>query len=263
MNPGTKLLAACAAISWAASAAATPSTTYWAPSTTYVQPFLVPHVTYDTYFWRGAVAGQAGSPLYPVDTGLTMGILPFEKLNLEVGFDLFLPSPDPLQLNAKLGLAEGALFAGSPSLAAGIYGFGTKASSGGVPGTDFRVLYGQLQKSLPWGGYLSAGGYYGAGPRILWLGSDGAANRAGFMGGVAAPDWNVNLPGLKKVVLVGDVQTGKNVFGAGGPGVYLYFTDDIDVLTGPVWFFDRALQPGGRDLLWTVQLDVDVRLSRK
>ncbi len=32
----------------------------------------------------------------------------------------------------------------------------------------------------------------------------------------------------------------------------------IDVLTGPAWFFDPALQPGGRNLLWTVQLDVDV-----
>jgi hypothetical protein len=247
----------------AQSAWATPSTTYWAPSTTYVQPFLVPHVTYDTYFWKGTVAGQAGSPLYPIDVGLTMGVLPFEKLNLEVGFDLFLPSEDPLQLNAKIGVPEGVFFPGSPSLAAGIYGVGTKSSSSTEPGTDFLVVHGMVQKNLPWGGYLSAGGYYGAGSRILWLGSDGSENRAGFMGAVAAPDWNVNLPGLKKVVFVADVQTGENVFGAGGPGVYLYFTDSVDLLTGPVWFFDRDLQPGGRNLLWTVQLDIDASLFRR
>jgi hypothetical protein len=253
-------LAACAALAWAGIAGATPSTTYWAPSTTYVQPFLVPHVTYDTYFWEGTVAGQAGSPLYPIDVGLTMGVLPFEKLNLEIGFDLFLPSPDPLQLNAKLGAPEGAFFPGSPSLAAGIYGVGTKESSEGTAGTDFNIVYAMAQKNLPWGGYLAAGGYYGAGSRILWLGSDGSENRAGFMGAIAAPDWNVGLPGLRKIVLVADVQTGENVFGAGGLGAYLYFTDTISLLTGPVWFFDRDLQPGQRDLLWTVQLDVDVPL---
>jgi hypothetical protein len=263
MKTGSKLLAACAALSWAAGAAATPSTTYWAPSTTYVQPFLVPHVTYDTYFWKGTVAGQAGSPLYPVDVGLTMGVLPLEKLNVEVGLDLFLPSPDPLQLNAKLGVPEGALFPGSPSLAAGVYGVGTKRTKDGVPGTDFQILHAMAQKNLPWGGFLSAGAYYGAGPRLLWLGSDGAVHRAGFMGALAAPDWNLDLPGLKKIVLVADVQTGKNVFGAGGVGASLYFNDNVALLTGPVWFLDDALQPGGRDLLWTVQLDVDVPLRRK
>jgi hypothetical protein len=29
------------------------------------------------------------------------------------------------------------------------------------------------------------------------------------------------------------------------------------------FFFDRALQPGGRRMLWTLQLDVDVPLGRK
>jgi hypothetical protein len=263
MKRRLRYLLACAATWWAAGAAATPSTTYWAPSTTNVQPFLVPHVTYDTYFWKGTTAGQPGSPLYPIDTGLTMGVLPFEKLQLEVGFDLFLPSPDPLQLNAKLGVPEGTFLGGFPSFAAGIYGVGTKASTATRPGTDFRILYAQAQRNLPWGGFLSAGGYYGAGGRILWLGSNGAEHRAGFMAGAAAPDWNVNLPGLKRIVFVGDAQTGKNAFGAGGVGATLYFNDDIDLLTGPVWFLDRALQPGGRELLWTMQLDVDVRLFRK
>ncbi len=256
-------LAALALLVRAGAAGATPTTTYWAPSTTAVQPYLVPHITYDTYCWRGATAGQPGSPVYPIDTGLTMGVLPFQSVNLELGFDLLLPSPDPLLLNAKLGIPEGLFFRRSPSLAVGVFGVGTKASTSAAPGTDFDVVYGQAQETLPWGGYVSAGGYWGAGARILWLGSDGAEHRGGFMGAVAAPDLVVNLPGLKKIVLVADVQTGKNVFGAGGVGATLYFNDAIDILTGPVWFFDPSLQPGGRDLLWTVQLDVDVPWLRR
>jgi hypothetical protein len=242
---------------------ATPSTTYWAPSTTYVQPCLVPHITYDTYFGRGpAPAAGATSPapaqnppVYPITTGVTMGVLPWEKLQLEVGFDLLLPSESPFLFNAKLGTPEGTFFGGSPSLAAGIFGVGTKGGA-----TDFDILYGQIQKNLPWGGYVSAGGYYGAGPRALWTSSDGGEHRAGFMGAVSGPDIAVGIPGLKKIVAVADVQTGKNVFGAGGGGLSFYFTDTIDVLTGPMFFFDKALQPGGRSLFWTVQLDVDVTL---
>src|SRR5262245_55192999 len=91
----------CAALLSTGAARATPSTTYWAPSTTYVQPFLVPHLTYDTYFGKGVFAGQAGSPIYPVTTGIEIGVLPWKALQLEVGFDLLLPSEDPLLLNAK------------------------------------------------------------------------------------------------------------------------------------------------------------------
>jgi hypothetical protein len=67
-----------------------------------------------------------------------------------------------------------------------------------------------------------------------------------------------DLPGLKKLLVVADVQTGKNAFGAAGGGVYFYFNDNIDVLTGPVYFFDGASQPDGKNWMWTVQLDVDI-----
>ena len=73
---------------------------------------------------------------------------------------------------------------------------------------------------------------------------------------------DVGLKGLKKVLVVGDVQTGKNVFGAGGVGVELYFNDYIDLIAGPVVFIDKALQPGGKRTLWTTQLDVDIPLGR-
>src|SRR5439155_23500860 len=53
-RPGRLSLAALAAVILAAAlartACATPSTTFWAPSTPFVQPLGVLHVTYDTYF---------------------------------------------------------------------------------------------------------------------------------------------------------------------------------------------------------------------
>jgi hypothetical protein len=107
-------------------ARATPSTTYWAPSTAACQAWRVPHVTYDTYFGRGPTAGSRGAPNYPMDTGLTMGVFPSNKVQAEVGFDLLLPSEDPLFLNAKLCTPESSLFKGSPALSAGIYNLGFK-----------------------------------------------------------------------------------------------------------------------------------------
>jgi hypothetical protein len=246
---------ACIAFAAVRDAMATPSTTYWAPSTTYIQPYLVPHITYDTYFWKNAA--------YPIDTGITIGVLPFEKVQLEIGYDLLLPSQNPVLflLNAKLGLSQNALFNFSPSLAAGLFGVGLKGKSDSSLGDSYNIVYGQIQEGFPWGGYVSVGGYYGAGTQELWVGDDGNVHRSGFMGALSGPDINVNLPGLKKLVIVADAQTGNNVYGAAGGGIYFYFNDLVDILTGPVYFFDRAAQPGGDRWLWTVQLDIDVTLK--
>ena len=239
-------------------AQATPSTTYWAPSTANCQAFGLPHVTYDTYFGKGPAAGSPGAPNYPIDTGLTMGLLPSKKLQAEVGFDLLLPSQDPLFLNAKLCTPESSLFKGSPSLSAGIYNLGFKEGA-----TDYNVLHFLAQKTVGGTGYIAAGLYHGLGTESLFTNSEGKVARTGFMAGLFSPDINVGVKGLKKINFTADVQTGKNVLGAGGFGVYFHFTDTIDLLTGPVFFFDEALQPGGRRMLWTVQVDVDVPLGRK
>jgi hypothetical protein len=237
---------------------ATPSTTYWAPSTAACQAWRVPHVTYDTYFGKGPAAGSQGAPNYPMDTGLTMGVLPSTKVQAEVGFDLLLPSPDPLFLNAKLCTPESSLFKGSPALSAGIYNLGFKD---GV--TDYDVLHFMVQKSIPGGGYVAGGLYHGLGSEALFTSSEGKVVRTGALAGLFSPDIKVGVKGLKKINFTADVQTGKNVLGAGGAGVYVYFTDTISLLTGPVFFLDKALQPGGRRMLWTLQLDVDAPLGRK
>lgn len=257
-----KVLAMVAAlVGVAGSAHATPTTTFWAPSTTTIQPFLTPHITYDTYFWKGPAAGQAGSPVYPVTTGLTMGILPWDSLQLELGFDLLLPSSDPFLFNAKIGVPEDKLFPFQPSLAVGIMGVGTKRSTATTLGTDYNMLYAQLQHSIPVvGGYVSAGGYYGLQDKLYQASDGSGTNRAGFMGGFISPDITVNAPWLQKINVAADVQTGKNAFGAVGGGLYFYFTDKVDLLTGPVYFLDAGSQPGGKQWFWTVQLDIDLPL---
>lgn len=239
-------------------ASATPSTTYWAPSTASCQAWAVPHVTYDTYFGKGPAAGSQGAPGYPIDTGLTVGFLPSQKLQGEVGFDLLLPSEDPAYFNAKLCTPESSLFKGSPAISFGIYNVGTKKDV-----TDYNVLHLMLQKALPGGsGYVAAGVYHGRN-ESLFTNSEGKVVRTGAMVGFLSPDIPVGLKGLKKITLAADVQTGKNVVGAWGLGANFYFTDAVVLLTGPVFYLDKALQPGGSEWMWTAQLDVDIPLGRK
>ena len=57
-----------------------------------------------------------------------------------------------------------------------------------------------------------------------------------------------------------DIQTGHSAAGATGAGMYAYFTPAISLLTGPVFFFEKELQPGGSEWMWSVQLDVDLDL---
>lgn len=261
------LLAASFATFITTTALGTPSTTVWAPSVGSTQGFLVPHLTFDAYFWGGtpvpftAETDLSGPgtvptpPVYPITTGLTMGVVPSDKVGMELGFDLVEPTKYPFLFNAKLGLTEAALGNWSPAMGVGIYGIGTER---GV--NDYNIVYGQMQKTFPWGGYVSLGGYYALGSTILWTNSDGAEVRGGFVGALTSPDIVIDRPWMKKILFAADVQTGKNAFGAAGFASVFCFNDTVGLLTGPVVFFDHELQPGGAEVMWTVQLDVDIPL---
>jgi hypothetical protein len=82
-----------------------------------------------------------------------------------------------------------------------------------------------------------------------------------MMAGWLSP--SVDVPAIDKIQLAWDVQMVKTVFGATVGGVYLYLTPTVDLLVGPVFFFDYALQPGGAHTLWPVQLDADVPLHSR
>lgn len=239
-------------------ALATPSTTYWAPAVATCQAKYVPHITYDTYYGKGPPPPGAGAPAYPIDTGLEIGILPSGKVQAEVGYDVLLPSANPTLffLNAKICTPESSLFKGSPGISFGIYNVGFKKDV-----TDYNALHLMFQKAFPAGGYVAAGLYRGMSD-VLFTNSDGKIVKTGAMVGVFSPDIPVGLKGLKKLNIAADIQTGKNVLGGGGVGLYFYFNDYISLLVGPVFYTDSKLQPGGAKHLWTTQLDIDIPLGK-
>src|SRR5512143_530064 len=104
-------------------AGATPSTQIWIPSTD-IQAFKTFHLGFDDYVRvQKNPDGNFGPVIY--DAGLTAGVLPFEKIQMEVGIDYIrygvTPFDDsPVYFNAKLGTPEGSLFKGSPAFAAGM-----------------------------------------------------------------------------------------------------------------------------------------------
>lgn len=192
-------------------AEATPSTTFWTPSTGYVQPYLVPHLTYDTY------VGEAGATQN--DYGLTIGVLPFEKLQAEIGLDVFYPgfTTKNLYLSGKLTIPENAYGVWQPALSVGIQSVGFEADL-----TDYDVIHANVAKTLPLIGNLSLGAYYGLNDKLM-VSSKGKKQQGGLMAAWTSPDIVLDLPGLQKVVFLADVQTGKNAFGAVGAGIGLYF----------------------------------------
>lgn len=232
------------------SAYATPSTTYWTPCTTDVQPFGVWHVTYDSYSTVGRKGDRKSD--FPTDVGLTVGILPYEKLNMEIGFDLVEPTEDPLFFNAKLGTPEGSLFENSPAFNIGIFNAGTKNNS-----TDFHIVDFLVGKTLPSNlGRLFGGFYTGATDTLKDTSTNG--DNSGFMIGYDKGFRPVkdDKGEFNRFVFAADYASGKNAIGGGGSGLYVYFTRDISLLMGPVWFNDKDLNG---DMKWTIQLDINFK----
>ncbi len=259
MKKIVRILAACALALSAQTAWATPSTLFWTPATTYMQPFLLPHLGLDTYFNDKAA--------YPIDLGLTIGVLPFEKWQAEVGVDFFFPYVNyffaqpagALQLNAKGGVVEGAYGEWFPGITAGIYGVGLNQ------GTQFDILHAEIGKTFFFGA-LTVGGYYGAGGSNRDLERRrrrGAQTRGGLIASYISPDFVLDLKGLYKINFFADVQTGNNAFGAVAGGVGVYLTPAIDILTGPVFFLNKYSQPGLSTMMWSVQLDIDIDFGSK
>jgi hypothetical protein len=262
---------------------ATPSTTYWTPATSDVQPFNVWHIGVDNYFrlsrtQEEVANGQFDS--FPTDVGLTVGVLPFEKLNLEVGIDGLFPgtrvSPvmrsigSSLLFNGKLGTPEGAFFGDwFPAINVGIFNVGTKSEVTNMNIVDFIV-----GKTLGPFGRIHAGGYYGNPDAVLMReggckptprnpalacipGASGELANSGGMVGYDYGFWKVKDKAgneYNKWVFAADYASGKNFIGGGGFGMYHFFTKDISLLTGPVWFNDHVINGQWK---WTVQLDIN------
>ncbi len=227
-------------------AMATPSTQIWIPSTD-IQAFKSVHLGIDNYLRAERAGDDTNSRPHVYDIGLTTGVLPFEKIQMEAGFDLITngSSADdhPLSFNAKLGTPEGALFGGSPALAAGGYLFGTENDL-----TDYNVVYGLVAKTLPVIGRLSAG-YYMGNDELL-LDENGEEDNDGVL-----LSWDRTLSEISdKLWAAVDYQGGDNALGALSFGVSYAFAPNVSVIFGYDIYNENLT--GGEDT-FTTQLDIN------
>lgn len=239
---------AVAGLAWPCVALGTPSSTYWTNATTDVQAFRTLHVGVDNYFtiFR-SMTNSAGA--FPTDVGLTVGVLPFTRLQMEVGIDGLEPADHPWYLNAKMGTPEHALFPNAPAVAVGVFNVGTRAG-----GTDQDVVLGQVGKTIHGLGRVFVGGY--TGNRRVLRDHTGKAAASGVM---VAFDHGMfpmkGTAGYDRIVVAGDYASGNNALGGGGIGLYYYFSSTASLLVGPVFFNDRGLNGPWK---WTTQFDANV-----
>lgn len=240
-----------AVLLWGGQAAvgnATPSTAFWTACAIDIQPYKVGHVTYDNYTTLGKRAPDSAS--FPNDLGLTVGVLPFQKIQAEVGVDWFEPTDYPLYFNAKIGLPEGALFSGAPAFQVGLMNFGVKKDV-----TNQNIVNFITGRSLPGGlGRLHLGAYVGN--SHLLRNSYGDRVDKGYM---AAYDYSFlavkSAEGdFNRLAVIADYASGRNAIGGGGVGLGYYFNKNVSLLTGPVWFNDKALNGEWK---WSTQLDIN------
>jgi hypothetical protein len=215
---------------------ATPSTQIWIPSTD-VQKFMNPHFGWDVYL------GQNGSGIIS-NGGITIGVLPFEKVGLEIGVDYRDLSGNhiyPFYFNAKLGVPEDALFKYMPAVAVGIYDLGFIKGK-----NDYNLLYGLLAKTLGPVGRFSVGGYYAVGDTLLMGYKDDEA-KPGLLA-----SWDKAI--TDKVWASVDFQSGTNYYSAVSFGASWAFAPNASVILG----YDYYLK---KDVPGTITMQVDFNLK--
>lgn len=234
----------------ATAAMATPSTQIWIPSTD-IQPFAVGHLNIDNYVRTSHSPGNTNGPNTYV-FGPTVGILPFEKVQMEVGFDAIYNGSDydnhPFYFHTKIGTPEDSLFKYSPALAVGIYNVGTNWSKGSAVRTDQNISYALAAKTLPLVGRLSAG-YY-AGNNAVLKDQNGKNDGSGLL-----LSWDRAMTEISdKLWMAVDYQGGNNAFGSTNVGVSWNFSKNVSVIFGYDIYTKRAT--GGSNT-FTTQLDIN------
>lgn len=244
----TLLPALCAALALtlaAGTALATPSTQVWIPSTD-VQAFKTLHLNIDSYVrTKSNDDGSVTAPLYVI--GPTVGVLPFEKVQAEVGFDLMYmgsqADKSPFYGHAKLGTPEESLFKYSPAVAVGGYNFGTKSDV-----TDYNIVYGLVAKTIPVLGRVSAG--YFTGNDKLLLDADGKADEKGVL-----LSWDRTLTEISdKLWVAVDYQGSNSAVGALSFGASYAFAKNVSVILGYDIYNEK--KTGGQNTA-TVQVDIN------
>ncbi len=236
----------------AGTAMATPSTIVWIPSVD-LQPYKTLHLTYDTYV-RAKENPDGSRTGAIVDYGLTAGILPFEKIQAEIGFDLIDqpgdPGKHPLFFNGKIGTPEDNTW--KPAIAVGVYNAGTKSGDlrpGKDPvATNQNILYAIAGKTLPVVGRFEAG-YYVGNKKVL-VNEKGESDEKGVL-----LSWDRTISEISDKLWVGvDYQGGKSALGALNFGVSWAFAKNVSIIFGYDIYNEK--KTGGENT-YTVQLDIN------
>lgn len=225
---------------------ATPSSVFWTVCTTDVYPTGTGHIDQDNYFTVFNHRGHGSS--FPPDTGFEVGIFSWNDFSAEAGIDYLGGADDPLYFNLGISLREDKLFCHAPSFKIGFFNAGTNYYDHGK--TNQNIVDIIIGKSLPdyIGGRLFIGAFSGS--RTI------GKNTEGFMISYQrsfSPAIHCDDKEYFKWVICADYSSGKNIIGGGGVGVYYYFTPDISILTGPVWFNSRKING---DWKWSLQIDI-------
>ncbi len=232
---------------------ATPSTHIWAPSTD-IQPFGVVHVTSDLYLPSERDA-KGNRPDTVTSLGLTVGILPFKGLKMEVGFDHKSGTAElddyPVYFNGKLGIPEGGWGKHLPALAIGIYDVGTERNK-----TDYNIFYTKVAKSFRVEnfslGRLSVG--YFRGNTKLLRDKDGSRDNHGVFAA-----WERSLSGnLDRLWVCVEYMGTQSSYGSWNFGFAWKFSENTSVIFGYNRYHNRNLAD-----TFTMQVDIDFDLFSK
>ncbi|MFZ3114731.1 MAG: hypothetical protein WA133_09945 [Syntrophales bacterium] len=221
---------------------ATPSTQIWIPSTD-IQPYKKVHFGADTYI---KTASQDNGITEPTVTnlGLTVGILPWEKFQMEVGIDYRDIGGNhtyPLLYNAKIGIPEDSLCEYSPAIAVGGYDFGTEKDV-----TNSNLVYALVAKTIGNLGRVSVG-YYTGNDKVL-LDIDGNKDNDGVL-----LSWDRTISEISdKLWLAVDYQGGKSGYGATSFGAAWKFAPNVGVILGYDVYNESSYEPTA-----TIQVDID------
>lgn len=200
---------------------ATPSTQIWIPSTD-IQGFLKPHLGWDVYLGNNGMNTTSNG-------GITIGVLPFSKVGMEVGVDYRDFNGNhyyPMLYNAKIGVPEDAFFKYMPAVAVGIYDAGTQKNL-----TDYNIMYGLAAKTIGKLGRFSVGYYSGNDKSVQKQVTDTTFEKGNNTGVLAS--WDRTMTEISdKLWLAVDYQGGMNGYGALSFGASWAITPDASFIIG-------------------------------
>jgi hypothetical protein len=201
-----------------------------------------------TYIGRFSSKADAGASSY--DIWVTTGLLPFENLKLEVGFDYItsdlqndnFADKHPFYFNTKLGTPEDVFgIKGLPAFAVGIFGLGTYDKPERGESTRQNIVYGLVAKTIPVIGRLSAGGYFGAKRALATAYNPIDTN---MNSGIMA-SWDRSMTEVSDKLWIGvDYMSGNNASGALNVGASWAFSKQVTLLVGAL-FFNPFYNPSG------------------